>query len=186
MGDVDCTAPDEHCLEGTTVLVVEDEVRFSRILQRFLKLSGVSPIEAVDGGQAIRILEQDDGDRVDVVLTDLKMPVVSGWELIAVLRECRPHLPVVAMSATDPPPALLGDVPLLNKPFLPEQLLETLGPLVRQSRRIREQSGQQRADAAGVRSEAMYQTFVAEQERCRSGDLRAALLGHRASQRQRP
>ncbi len=186
MSDLDFTAQDEQCLEGTTVLVVEDEVRFSRILRRFLKLSGVSSIEAADGEQAIRILEEDDGDLVDAVLTDLKMPVVSGWELIAVLRECRPHLPVVAMSATDPPPTLLGGVPLLNKPFLPEQLLVTLAPLVRQSRRIRQQSRQQRADAAGVRSEARYQTFVAEQERCRSGDLRAALLGHRASQRQRP
>ena len=184
MSELDLTVQDEQCLKGTTVLLVEDEVRFSRILQRFLKLSGVSSIEAVDGGQAIRIL-QEDGDRVDAVLTDLKMPVVSGWELIAVLRECRPHLPVVAMSATDPPPALLGGVPLLNKPFLPEQLLETLAPLVRQSRRIRQQSRQQRADAAGVRSEAQYQTFVAEQERCRSGDMMAALLGYRASQRQR-
>ncbi len=184
MSELDFTVQDEQCLKGTTVLLVEDEVRFSRILQRFLKLSGVSSIEAVDGGQAIRIL-QEDGDRVDAVLTDLKMPVVSGWELIAVLRECRPHLPVVAMSATDPPPALLGGVPLLNKPFLPEELLVTLAPLVRQSRRIRQQSRQQRADAAGVRSEAQYQTFVAEQERCRSGDMMAALLGYRASQRQR-
>ena len=186
MNDVDYTTPDEQCLAGTTVLVVEDEVRFSRILQRFLQLSGVSSIEAVDGGQAIRILEQDDGDRVDAVLTDLKMPVVSGWELIAVLRECRPQLPVVAMSATDPPSALLAGIPLLNKPFSPEQLLETLAPLVRQSRRIRQQSRQQRADAAGVRSEASYQTFVARQERCRSGDMMSALLGYRASQRQRP
>ena len=185
MSDVNCTAPDEHCLEGTTVLVVEDEIRFSRILQRFLKLSGVSSIEAADGEQAIRILEEDDGDLVDAVLTDLKMPVVSGWELIAVLRECRPHLPVVAMSATDPPPTLLGGVPLLNKPFLPEQLLVTLAPLVRQSRRIRQQSRQQRADAAGVRSEARYQAFIAREERCRSGDLMATLLGYRASQRQR-
>jgi CheY-like chemotaxis protein len=185
MSDVNCTAPDEHCLEGTTVLVVEDEVRFSRILQRYLKLSGVSPIEAVDGGKAIQILEQDDNGLVDAVLTDLKMPVVSGWELIAVLRECRPDLPVVAMSATEPPPALLGDVPLLNKPFLPEQLLETLAPLVRQSRQLREQSRHQRADAAGVRSEARYQGFVARQERGRSGDMMATLLGYRASQRQR-
>ena len=52
MSDVDVTPPDEQCLKGTTVLLVEDEVRFSRILQRFLKLCGVSSIEAVDGGQA--------------------------------------------------------------------------------------------------------------------------------------
>ena len=186
MSDLDFTAQDGQCLEGTTVLVVEDEVRFSRILQRFLKLSGVSSIEAVDGEQAIRILEEDDGDLVDAVLTDLKMPVVSGWELIAVLRECRPHLPVVAMSATDPPPALLGGIPLLNKPFLPEQLLVTLTPLVLRSRQIRRESRQQRADAAGVQSEARYQTLVAQQERARRDNLRAALLGHRASQRQRP
>jgi two-component system C4-dicarboxylate transport response regulator DctD len=185
MSDMDFPATDGQCLDGTTLLVVEDELRFSRILQRFLKLSGVSSIEAVDGEQAIRILEEDEGQQVDAVLTDLKMPVVSGWELIAVLRECRPHLPVIAMSATDPPLALLGGIPLLNKPFLPEELLATLAPLVRRSRQIRRQARQQRADAAELRSLAMYQTSVAEQERARSSDLRAALLSHRASQRKR-
>ena len=186
MSDLDFTAQDGECLEGTTLLVVEDEVRFSRVLQRFLKLSGVSPIEALDGEQALRILEQDEENRIDAVLTDLKMPVVSGWELIAVLQECRPHLPLVAMSASIPATALLGDVPLLSKPFLPEQLLVTLAPLVRQSRQIRQQSRQQGAGAARVRSEARHQTFVAQQERECSDNLRAALLGHRASQRQRP
>ena len=185
MSDVDVAAIDGECLNGATLLVVEDEVRFSRILQRFLKLTGVSSIEAVDGEQAIRILEQDEGQQVDAVLTDLKMPVVSGWELIAVLRECRPHLPVIAMSATDPPWALLEGVPLLSKPFLPEQLLMTLAPLVHQSRQIRGQARQQRADAAEVRSQARYQRSVAEEGRTRSGDLMAALLSHRASQQKR-
>jgi two-component system, NtrC family, C4-dicarboxylate transport response regulator DctD len=186
MSYMDFPATDRQCLDGTTLLLVEDEVRFSRILQRFLKLSGVSSIEAVDGEQAIRILEEDEGQQVDAVLTDLKMPVVSGWELIAVLRECCPHLPVIAMSATHPPLALLGGIPLLNKPFLPEELLVMLAPLVLRSRQIRRQARQQRADAAGVRAEAMYHTSVAEQERARSADFRAALLSHRATQRQRP
>src|SRR3954471_11676643 len=184
MSDVESTVPEEQCLEGTTVLVVEDEVRFSRILQRFLKLSGVSPIEAADGGQAIRILEQDDGDLVDAVLTDLRMPVVSGWELIAVLRECRPYLPVVAMSAIPPSPVLPADVPLLSKPFLPEQLLETVAPLIQRSRQLRGQSRQQRADAAGVRSEAFYQRVVADHQIAWSSDLRSALASYRASLRE--
>jgi hypothetical protein len=68
---------------------------------------------------------------------------------------------------------------------LPEELLATLAPLVRRSRQIRRQARQQRADAAELRSLAMYQTSVAEQERARSSDLRAALLSHRASQRKR-
>jgi two-component system, NtrC family, C4-dicarboxylate transport response regulator DctD len=183
---MDFPATNGQCLDGTTLLVVEDELRFSRLLRGFLRLSGVSSIEAADGEQAIRILEEDEGQRVDAVLTDLKMPLVSGWELIAVLRECRPHLPVIAMSATDPPLALLGGIPLLNKPFSPEELLVTLAPLVLRSRQIRRQARQQRADAAGVRSEAMYHASVAEQQRARSADFRAALLSHRASQRQRP
>src|SRR3954470_1914617 len=183
MSDVDFSAQDEECLEGTTLLVVEDELRFSRVLQRFLKLSGISPIEALDGEQAIRILEQDEENLVDAVVTDLKMPVVSGWELIAVLQACRPDLPVVAMSASTPCTTLLGDVPLLSKPFLPEQLLTTLAPMIRRSRQIRREARQQRADAAGVRSEAMYQRVVAEPQRAWSGDLRAALLSHRATQR---
>src|SRR3954451_13023053 len=123
MSDVNYPAKNDECLEGTTLLVVEDEVRFSRVLQRFLKLSGISPIEALDGEQAIRILEQDEENLVDAVVTDLRMPVVSGWELIAVLRECRPYLPVIAMSPPPPSPPSPADVPLLSKPFLPEQLL---------------------------------------------------------------
>src|SRR4051794_26296281 len=168
MSDVDFSAQDEECLEGTTLLVVEDELRFSRVLQRFLKLSGISPIEALDGEQAIRILEQDEENLVDAVVTDLKMPVVSGWELIAVLQVCRPDLPLVAMSASVPCTALLGDVPLLSKPFLPELLLTTLAPMIRRSRQIRHAARQQCADAAGVRSEAIYQRVVAEHHRARS------------------
>ncbi|MFL5472356.1 MAG: response regulator [Gemmatimonadales bacterium] len=180
---MDFPAKDEECLYGTTLLVVEDEVRFSRVLQRFLKLSGVASIEALDGEQAMRILEQDEENQVDAVVTDLRMPVVSGWELIAVLQACRPDLPVVAMSASIPSTDLLGDVPLLSKPFLPELLLTTLAPMIRRSQQIRRQARQQRADAAGVRSESSYHRNVAEHQRAWSGDLRAALLSYRASLR---
>src|SRR3954451_20749727 len=117
MSDVNYPAKNDECLEDTTLLVVEDELRFSRVLQRFLKLSGISPIEALDGEQAIRILEQDEENLVDAVVSALKMPVVSGWALIAVLQACRPDLPVVAMSASTPCTTLLDDVPLLSKPF---------------------------------------------------------------------
>ena len=184
MSDVDYPGKNDECLEGTTLLVVEDEVRFSRVLQRFLKLSGISPIEALDGEQAIQILEQDEENLVDAVVTDLRMPVVSGWELIAVLRECRPYLPVVAMSAIPPSPVLPADVPLLSKPFLPEQLLETVAPLIQRSRQLRGQAREQRADAAGVRSEAFYQRIVADHQRAWSSDLRSALASYRASLRE--
>jgi two-component system C4-dicarboxylate transport response regulator DctD len=184
MSDVNYPAKNDECLEGTTLLVVEDEVRFSRVLQRFLKLSGISPIEAHDGEQAIQILEQDEENLVDAVVTDLRMPVVSGWELIAVLRECRPYLPVVAMSAIPPSPDLPADVPLLSKPFLPEQLLETVAPMIQRSRQLRGQARQQRADATGVRSEAFYQRVVGDHQRVWSSDLRSALASYRASQRE--
>ena len=64
-------------------------------------------VEAADGEQALRVIEHDEAQLLDAVLTDLVMPVVSGLELTAVLLECRPALPVVAMSAFDRlPPGL--------------------------------------------------------------------------------
>src|SRR4051794_21061657 len=79
---------------GATLLMVEDEAWVRQALRRMLELEGISVVEAVDGDDAIRVVERDQAQLLDIVLTDLRMPVVSGSELIAVLLECRPALPV--------------------------------------------------------------------------------------------
>ena len=162
--------------DGASLLIVDDDPSARRSLRRMLQAGRTSVMEAADGEHAIRVIERDEAQLLDGVLTDLKMPVVSGSELIAVLMECRPALPVVAMSAAlDLPPDLLP-VPFLQKPFEPEELVRTLAPLVLSSQAMRRQARQMRADAAESRSLAQRQHMIASDQMAKSGDLMIALM----------
>jgi len=162
--------PDE-----ATLLLVEDDPSLRRSLRRLLELERASVIEAANGEDAIDVIERDEARLLDAVVTDLKMPVVSGFELIAVLMECRPALPVVAMSAAVHLPAGLLPVPLLVKPFEPEELVRTVAPLVLKSQTMRRQAEQTRADAAESRSVARHQRTISRDQMARSGDLKVVL-----------
>jgi two-component system, NtrC family, C4-dicarboxylate transport response regulator DctD len=166
---------------GASLLIVDDDPSMRRSLRRLLELERSSVMEAIDGEDAIRVIERDEAQLLDVVLTDLMMPRVSGSELIAVLRECRPALPVVAMSAAiNFPPELLA-VPHLKKPFEPEELVRTVGPLVAESQAMRRRAREMRADAAESRSLAARQRMIARDQQAKSGDLMKALLRIRQS-----
>jgi len=168
---------------GATLLIVDDDPSMRRSLRRMLGQERTSVIEAADGEQAIRVIERDEAQLLDVVLTDLKMPIVSGSELIAVLMECRPALPVVAMSAAGHLPPDLLPVPFLRKPFEPEELVRTVAPLVLESQSMRRRARQARADATESRSLAERQHTIARDQMARSGDLRIALVELRAAWR---
>lgn len=162
--------------DGATLLLVDDDPSVRRGLRRWLELESTSVLEAVDGQQAIRVIQRDDAQLLDAVLTNLGMPVVSGPELIAVLLECRPALPVVAMSGVVGPPPDLPPVPFLHKPFEPEELIATVAPLILQARAMRRRARQARADAAESRSLAARQLAIASEQMATSGDLMKALL----------
>jgi DNA-binding NtrC family response regulator len=162
--------------DGATFLVVDRNPFFRRALRRTLELEGISVVEAGDGEQALRVIEADAAQLLDVVLTSLLLPVVSAPELIAVLLECRPELPVVAMSAFGDLPADLPPVPLLRKPFDHEELVRTVAPLALSSQAMRRQARQARADAAELRSFAERQRAIARDQVAKSGDLMIALM----------
>ena len=166
---------------GATLLIVDDDPSVRRGLRRWLELERTSVLEAVDGQQAIHVIQHNEAQRLDAVLTNLGMPVVSGPELIAVLRECRPALPVVAMSGGDDPPPDLSLVPFLHKPFEPEELIETVAPLILRARAMRRRARQARADAAESRSLAARQRAIASDQIAMSGDLMKALIRLRES-----
>jgi two-component system C4-dicarboxylate transport response regulator DctD len=114
-----------------TVLVVDDDAALRRMVHRWLTHAGYAVVEAADGASALRILLER-GQRVDLVLTDMEMPALSGRELAAMLRTANVQTPLVLMSgnadrASESPP-LPGEpaMELLPKPFTPEQLLEAL------------------------------------------------------------
>lgn len=83
-----------------TVLIVEDEEAFRRSLVAYLEDSGYRVLEAVDGCSGLEIFRRE---RPDLVLTDLRMPVMDGLEMLAALRDISPATPVVVISGTERP-----------------------------------------------------------------------------------
>ena len=80
-----------------TVLVVEDEPAVRRLTRRFLELSGYEVVEAAHVAEAIHATEDHSGS-IDLLLTDVIMPDLSGPELAKKLRKIKPDLKVLYMS----------------------------------------------------------------------------------------
>lgn len=113
------------------VLVAEDEHLAALVVEDALVEQGYHVVLARDGREALDLAETLD---FDVLLTDLAMPRVTGWELISLLRARRADLPVVVMTGFLPPGGgqtlfadKRGPVALLHKPFALSQLYTALG-----------------------------------------------------------
>jgi two-component system, cell cycle sensor histidine kinase and response regulator CckA len=115
-------------LEGTeTVLMVEDDERVRRAGHRVLELFGYQVLEAATGMDALRLAENHESP-IDIAITDLVMPQMSGEELTARLRGIRPDLPIVFVSGygDDGPrsrDALPDGATLLTKPYAASTLV---------------------------------------------------------------
>ena len=113
------------------VLVAEDEHLAALVVEDALVEQGHEVVLARDGQEALDIAESF---APDVLVTDLAMPRVTGWELIPLLRARRADLPVVVMTGYLPPGGgqvlfadKRGPLALLQKPFGIGQLLAALG-----------------------------------------------------------
>jgi len=79
-----------------TVLIVDDEKNYPLILSEVLKEEGYGTLTANSGREALEILESSD---VDLVLTDMKMPLMDGIALLEQIKAQDPELPVIMMTA---------------------------------------------------------------------------------------
>src|SRR2546425_6101713 len=80
----------------TKVLVVDDERKMRRLLQILLERLGIDSVAAESGEEA---LDRFQAEKIDLVLTDLKMPGLTGLELLARLRELDADVPVILLTA---------------------------------------------------------------------------------------
>ena len=112
------------------ILVVDDEYDLLETICATLEMGGYQPVAASDGRSA---LQQLGAAEPEMVLTDVMMPYMSGYDLVAAIRR-RPNgkdLPVLIMSAIDPKLHPRGSWDgVLAKPFTLDVLLEAVEGMI--------------------------------------------------------
>ena len=112
----------------TRILVIDDQSDVRAMICMVLRLHQFDVREAVNAAAALKMFGEA---AFDVAIVDIFLGGVSGFELIEVLRERRPDLPVVAISGMTSfnaasKPAELGNLVYLQKPFRPNDLLDAI------------------------------------------------------------
>lgn len=114
--------------ERTRIMVVDDESSNRMVVTTILEHAGFAVVEADSALLATHLLASDP---VDIVVSDVGLPLMSGLDLLALLRRDRPRLPVILMTAApskaDADRALsMGAVDYLSKPIDIGLLLRTV------------------------------------------------------------
>ncbi len=117
-------------LAGKRVLIADDELNIRRTISEVLTKSGCICSVCKDGYEAINLIEEQD---FDLVISDIKMPHCTGYEIYAAARRRREDLPVLLITGFgyDPHHSIVrasqeGLASVLFKPFKVEELLEAI------------------------------------------------------------
>lgn len=115
------------------ILVVDDEPIVLQVSALVLRDHGYEVKTAADGFQALVELRRSPPD---VIISDLRMPNMSGFELLSVIRHRFPHIPVIAISGEyegQSPAGLIADAFFNKGQYAPEELFEKIAELIEQS-----------------------------------------------------
>jgi PAS domain S-box-containing protein len=117
-----------------TILLVEDEDAVRSLSRRSLERHGFQVTEARNGSEALQVFEQD-GEGIDLVVTDVVMPLLNGRELAERIRAVQPGMRILFVSGyTEDEVFRRGiaaeQVPFLQKPFTPSQLVRSVRSLL--------------------------------------------------------
>ncbi len=158
-----------------TVLVIDDEELVRQLVRRMLEPEVCQVLEAPDGETGLRLIERRP-DTIDVVLTDLLMPGIDGYDVVEVLAAHRPELPVACMSGFANHPSVRRRilVPYIPKPFDVEALRGALEPLIARSQPLRGASPADRRPAGSERATGLRRPRQASEVSAEAVDLVAA------------
>jgi DNA-binding response OmpR family regulator len=116
------------------ILIIDDELNLQRLIRANLAARGYQVLAAIDGATGLKLAAQE---VPDIVLLDLMLPDILGWDVLASLKDnpVTKDIPVVIMTALDEKSPqvkgrLTGRAGYLDKPFGVEELLAVLDSIL--------------------------------------------------------
>ena len=116
------------------ILIVDDQQHVRFLVKRVLEAQQHTVTEASDGSEALQLLDKMPLPPVDLILLDLLMPKMNGYEFLTRLRLLQDHPPVVIVTALWKPVPDLSDYPIsgnLSKPFTRQKLIDVVEQVLR-------------------------------------------------------
>ncbi len=131
-----------------TILVVEDEEPLRSLIVSFLSKLGHSSLTAKDGVEA---LDKIKGNKIDAVITDIKMPNMDGIILTSEISRQYPELPVMVMTAFDEEYSAgtaisVGAREFIKKPFSLDEFAIRLHKMINDSEILKRMKGEKNVD----------------------------------------
>ena len=122
------------------ILVVEDDAELRGLFRRVLEKNGYEALEAADGQAALDVLDRQ---YIDLIISDIMMPVMDGYELVRSLREAGIGIPVLMITAKDAfddmrRGFLSGSDDYMVKPVNVNEMVLRVGALLRRAQMISE------------------------------------------------
>jgi len=108
-----------------TILVVDDDVGLLKFVVAVLQRANFKVLSADNGSKAVQVAKETEG-RIDLLLSDVDMPQMSGPDLGETLKKTRPDLHVMLMSGGQNGNLLVLNYgwAFIDKPFVPKKLVE--------------------------------------------------------------
>ncbi|MFZ9790456.1 MAG: response regulator transcription factor [Candidatus Nanopelagicales bacterium] len=121
------------------ILIAEDELSLNDLLQDALRMNGYKTISAKHGLEALRLVREE---KPDLVILDINMPQIDGFEVLEKLRKENNNVPVIVLTARDQKDDKatgfgLGADDFVTKPFGLEELLMRVAAVLRRSKNIK-------------------------------------------------
>jgi DNA-binding response OmpR family regulator len=114
------------------ILVAEDEKELRLLVAEILRDAGYSVLGAADGKSALSIARRHEGP-IDLLITDVMMPKLDGFDLREKILLERQKLKVLVMSGALDPEIVGEDFPIIRKPFRPDELISEVDRVLNQS-----------------------------------------------------
>ena len=123
-------------MDGTYILVVDDESRMRKLLKDFLSVKGYQILEAEDGEKAIEVFEEN-RNKIKLILLDVMMPKLDGWSVLRKIRQDS-NLPVIMLTARGEEQDELFGFELgvdeyISKPFSPKILVARVQAILKRT-----------------------------------------------------